>query len=316
MKYFVAYLACCVVYGLLIPTLRPLIERRQQRACFAKQLEIAAALDAFDDHYGCRIREHLLTDERVEIRLDSHAGASSCGASHEPLAPPVHLRQIRDVCRLLQENGELPDESDRGRRQDSVLDDPGSGPGTCWLYTCVPFDNGVFCEAHGTPYGVWAEHDPDRLLAGMGRPCGTQGARPPILAGPTLAEQVRVPLIVGLGCITFFVPPLFLAYCCFRFVRAVFSNECVAVETRELPDPPRRPARPEVVHLLAPPEPVLSALRTGLRCALCGCADGPPRWLSCPTCETAHHAECWEFQGGCAVYGCGHAHGRCGMRRG
>jgi hypothetical protein len=30
----------------------------------------------------------------------------------------------------------------------------------------------------------------------------------------------------------------------------------------------------------------------------------------CPNCATPHHADCWEYFGGCAIYGCGHARGR------
>jgi len=30
----------------------------------------------------------------------------------------------------------------------------------------------------------------------------------------------------------------------------------------------------------------------------------------CPACATPHHTDCWEYFGGCAIYGCGHARGR------
>jgi len=37
-------------------------------------------------------------------------------------------------------------------------------------------------------------------------------------------------------------------------------------------------------------------------CLICGVlvSDG----VSCPTCATPHHADCWAYAGGCCIYGC------------
>ena len=38
-------------------------------------------------------------------------------------------------------------------------------------------------------------------------------------------------------------------------------------------------------------------------CSVCGEPVGPAP-IRCPVCETPHHFDCWEFGGGCGVYGC------------
>ncbi|MBI4870798.1 MAG: hypothetical protein HY814_04445 [Candidatus Riflebacteria bacterium] len=40
-------------------------------------------------------------------------------------------------------------------------------------------------------------------------------------------------------------------------------------------------------------------------CRVCGEQIGPDGVLSCKDCGTPHHKDCWEFTGGCSVYGCG-----------
>jgi hypothetical protein len=52
-----------------------------------------------------------------------------------------------------------------------------------------------------------------------------------------------------------------------------------------------------------PPRPI-PAPASG-RCAACGVLDGPPAWVACPACDAHHHADCWDFADGCAIYGCG-----------
>ncbi|MBI4860396.1 MAG: hypothetical protein HY815_09060 [Candidatus Riflebacteria bacterium] len=42
---------------------------------------------------------------------------------------------------------------------------------------------------------------------------------------------------------------------------------------------------------------------SGATCPVCGDRLGD-RFTSCPRCETPHHAECWAWAGGCAIYGC------------
>jgi hypothetical protein len=39
------------------------------------------------------------------------------------------------------------------------------------------------------------------------------------------------------------------------------------------------------------------------RCVVCR-TELPPDPYLCPKCETPHHHDCWEYAGGCAVYGC------------
>jgi hypothetical protein len=39
------------------------------------------------------------------------------------------------------------------------------------------------------------------------------------------------------------------------------------------------------------------------RCLICGCDLTAPVF-DCPECTTPHHAMCWQWSGGCAVYGC------------
>jgi len=44
--------------------------------------------------------------------------------------------------------------------------------------------------------------------------------------------------------------------------------------------------------------------RASATCPVCGCRleDGPV--VPCAGCETPHHADCWAYNGGCAIYGC------------
>ena len=40
-------------------------------------------------------------------------------------------------------------------------------------------------------------------------------------------------------------------------------------------------------------------------CAICQCPIGAgDQRTSCPDCHAAYHADCWQDNGGCAVYGC------------
>lgn len=39
------------------------------------------------------------------------------------------------------------------------------------------------------------------------------------------------------------------------------------------------------------------------RCVVCR-NELPADPVLCPRCETPHHADCWEYLGGCAIYGC------------
>ena len=41
------------------------------------------------------------------------------------------------------------------------------------------------------------------------------------------------------------------------------------------------------------------------RCPVCGCNVGKNEPAhSCPRCQTLHHRECWDYSGGCAIFGC------------
>jgi hypothetical protein len=40
------------------------------------------------------------------------------------------------------------------------------------------------------------------------------------------------------------------------------------------------------------------------RCLVCGCAVAPSRSVRCTACQAPHHADCWEYNGGCSMFGC------------
>jgi hypothetical protein len=40
-------------------------------------------------------------------------------------------------------------------------------------------------------------------------------------------------------------------------------------------------------------------------CRVCAQPMGATRLVNCPRCETPHHHDCWEYIGGCAIFGCG-----------
>lgn len=42
----------------------------------------------------------------------------------------------------------------------------------------------------------------------------------------------------------------------------------------------------------------------GARCGVCG-EEAAARRVLCAKCATPHHSECWEYQGGCSIFGCG-----------
>lgn len=39
-------------------------------------------------------------------------------------------------------------------------------------------------------------------------------------------------------------------------------------------------------------------------CPVCRESIGTCRSQLCGSCDTPHHADCWSFNGGCAIYGC------------
>jgi hypothetical protein len=43
---------------------------------------------------------------------------------------------------------------------------------------------------------------------------------------------------------------------------------------------------------------------TEVNCLVCGSSLLEGRLVRCPACDTAHHEECWEYNGGCATYAC------------
>jgi predicted Zn finger-like uncharacterized protein len=54
------------------------------------------------------------------------------------------------------------------------------------------------------------------------------------------------------------------------------------------------------------PPPAAPASGEGL-CAICQSPIAPDEaTTACPGCKALYHAECWEYNGGCAVYGCSH----------
>ena len=41
------------------------------------------------------------------------------------------------------------------------------------------------------------------------------------------------------------------------------------------------------------------------RCPVCGCqVEKADAAVNCPRCQTTHHRECWDYTGGCAIFGC------------
>ncbi len=40
------------------------------------------------------------------------------------------------------------------------------------------------------------------------------------------------------------------------------------------------------------------------RCLVCGCAVDASRCVRCSACQARHHADCWEYNGGCSMFGC------------
>ena len=53
-------------------------------------------------------------------------------------------------------------------------------------------------------------------------------------------------------------------------------------------------------------EPLPSAAKNKEgRCPVCGCqVEKSDASLCCPRCSTPHHRECWDYTGGCAIFGC------------
>lgn len=45
-------------------------------------------------------------------------------------------------------------------------------------------------------------------------------------------------------------------------------------------------------------------------CLICAQPIADPTQMSCTTCETPHHKDCWEYNGRCALFGCGGARAR------
>lgn len=44
----------------------------------------------------------------------------------------------------------------------------------------------------------------------------------------------------------------------------------------------------------------------GATCQVCGTQPSPHDTVTCDRCGAPHHAECWEYNGGCAIFGCKH----------
>lgn len=59
----------------------------------------------------------------------------------------------------------------------------------------------------------------------------------------------------------------------------------------------------EGIAILEPgPEPEVDLAAP--TCKVCGDPIDSPRHVLCETCRAPHHADCWEFIGGCSIYGC------------
>lgn len=69
---------------------------------------------------------------------------------------------------------------------------------------------------------------------------------------------------------------------------------------------PERAAGADLVKIFAPvsrqaPRPVRA---TGGACRVCGTGLAT-QVVGCPRCDTPHHADCWDYAGGCSTYACG-----------
>lgn len=87
-------------------------------------------------------------------------------------------------------------------------------------------------------------------------------------------------------------------------------NDCTAL-AEHLRDALRTGMPMRTGAVMTEPDPagievVEVATRTA-RCQICGCAIGEAP-VRCASCGTAHHAECWEYNGACSVYACGSLH--------
>ncbi|MBI5140122.1 MAG: hypothetical protein HZA94_01585 [Candidatus Vogelbacteria bacterium] len=52
----------------------------------------------------------------------------------------------------------------------------------------------------------------------------------------------------------------------------------------------------------------LQSITSDTNCRVCGDQLGNEQQVVCKLCETPHHLECWKFNSGCAIYGCGSYH--------
>ena len=66
---------------------------------------------------------------------------------------------------------------------------------------------------------------------------------------------------------------------------------------------------PFEIRPIQPPAPAQSPTSDAdqLLCPVCQCRVQPEEpTVTCPECEIRYHRECWEYNGGCGVYGCSH----------
>lgn len=310
--------------------------RANVRACFANQKILAGALEMWNLDKNCRVEEHLDRGEDPLAALphvpnptgacSAKHGMATAGAPRVWFLPPALLEQLK-----------------REGYLQSVPRDPGQGDAP--NYALASFGNGVVCLFHGDIEGNGLKParkrlyelgvtDPDVLTRASTENPRREPWRPedllpftimmfPLAFAVTFLRLVRDraysaserlgTAIRWIGLALFcLIPAALMDLEVGPFALATWevgaAGAAILVGTARAiaslwSDEPEA-VRPRGRH----PLPLLAS--RGLKCAVCGCTDGPALWVTCPECDAAHHGECWTFQDGCAAFGCSMAHGR------
>ncbi len=88
----------------------------------------------------------------------------------------------------------------------------------------------------------------------------------------------------------------------YRGLRTPVPVEAAPEKPAPAPAPPVVRSAEEVASRTAP-TPAVEIVPSG-RCPVCDCPLAPPL-NTCARCRTPHHADCWGYFGGCAIFACG-----------